>query len=135
MSVLSSLPDRPLQESEVVSLNRSDPVELAVATETNGPTAGLVVAADNWVKGLAFDGAWDDGFEGNWTVVETVSLEDAERYEGLQRCEDAVRVFLGEIEPVPDEDGEDDDVDNTAEQAADGDAADVDAEQVDADTE
>jgi len=94
MSVRSSLPDRPLRESEVVSLNRSDEVELAVATETDGPTAGVVVATDDWVKGLAFEGAWADGFEGDWTVVETVTLEDAERYEGLQRCEDAVRATL-----------------------------------------
>ncbi|WP_430506090.1 hypothetical protein [Haloparvum sp. PAK95] len=98
MSVLSSLPERPLQESEVVSLNRSEELELAVATETNGPTAGLVVAADDWVKGLAFDGTWADGFEGDWTVVDTVTLDDAERYEGLQQCEDAVRAFLGETE-------------------------------------
>lgn len=98
MSVLSSLPERPLQESEVVSLNRSEELELAVATETNGPTAGLVVAADDWVKGLAFDGTWADGFEGDWTVVDTVTLDDAERYEGLQQCEDTVRAFLGEAE-------------------------------------
>lgn len=98
MSVLSSLPERPLQESEVVSLNRSEELDLAVATETNGPTAGLVVAADDWVKGLAFDGTWADGFEGNWTVVDTVTLDDAERYEGLQQCEDAVRAFLDEAE-------------------------------------
>lgn len=125
MSVLSSLPDRPLRESEVVSLNRSEEVELAVATETTGPTAGVVVATADWVKGLAFDGTWEDGFAGNWTVVETISLDDADRYEGLQQCEDAVRLFLGEIEPIPAE--ADTDEDGVAESEA-GDAVDVDAD-------
>lgn len=124
MSVLSSLPDRPLQESEVVSLNRSEELELAVATETNGPTAGLVVAADDWVKGLAFDGTWADGFEGDWTVVETMTLDDAERYEGLQQCEDAVRAFLGETE-----------AELEGESAAGAVAEDVDADAEDADAD
>lgn len=43
MSVLSSLPDRPLQESEVVSLNRSEELEFAVATETNGEAGHHIV--------------------------------------------------------------------------------------------
>lgn len=120
MSVRSSLPDRPLREAEVVSLNRSDAVDLAVATETNGPTAGVVVATDDWVKGLAFDGTWDDGFEGSWTVVETTSLDEAERYEGLQECEDAVRAFLGEIETT-DETPEESDQPGDGQSDADGD--------------
>ncbi|GAB3422692.1 hypothetical protein GCM10027435_27660 [Haloparvum alkalitolerans] len=92
MSVLSSLPERPLKEAEVASLNRSEGVDLAVATEPDGPTAGLVVATDGWVKGLAFDGEYGEaaGFEGEWTVVETADLDEAERYEGLRTCEDAV---------------------------------------------
>lgn len=98
MSVLSSLPSRPLRESEVADLNRADALELAVATEPDGPTAGLVVAGGAWVKGLAFDGEFTerDGFEGEWTVVQTVELDGTERYEGLRICEGAVRSFLDE---------------------------------------
>lgn len=98
MSVLSSLPERPLKEAEVASLNRSEGVDLAVATEPEGPTAGLVVATDGWVKGLTFDGSYAEsaGFEGEWTVVETVDLDGAERYEGLRTCEDAVREALAD---------------------------------------
>ena len=96
MSVLSSLPERPLKEVEVASLNRSEEVDLAVATEPAGPTAGLGGATDGWVKGIAFAGSYAEssGFEGEWAVVETVDLDEAERYEGLRTCEDAVRDAL-----------------------------------------
>ncbi|MWV64516.1 hypothetical protein GRS48_06715 [Halorubrum sp. JWXQ-INN 858] len=83
MSTLASLPARPLRESEVAALNRSDGVAYAVATASSGPTPGLVIATDAWVKGLA---VVDDA----WTVVETVSLEDGDRPDALRRCERAV---------------------------------------------
>lgn len=94
MTVIDSLPDRPLDEGEVAGLNRSDEIDLAVAVEPDenaadapeGPTEALLLATDRWVKGLA------RGAEG-WTVVETASLDDAERYEALRACEDAVRGF------------------------------------------
>jgi hypothetical protein len=111
MSVLESLPPRPLPESAVAALNRSDSVDLVVSvgvttgppadsasTEENredpgGPATGLLVVTDSWAKGLAL--APEDG----WQVVETVSLDDAERFEALQRAEDAVLAFqAGESE-------------------------------------
>jgi hypothetical protein len=85
MSVLSSLPPRPLAESEVVQLNRADSVDLAVAVDDESDeTTGLLLATDGWVKGLAL------GEEG-WRTVETVDLAETERYDALRACEDAVR--------------------------------------------
>lgn len=85
MGVLSSLPNRPLTDGEIASLNRADAVDLAVAVdEGTTETRGLLVATSAWVKGLALEA---DG----WTVVETADLDDAERYEALRACEDAVR--------------------------------------------
>lgn len=84
MTLLDSLPPRPLDESEVTALNRSDAVELAIAVDEDGPTDAVLLATDAWVKALLLG---DDG----WTVVETVSLDDAERYEALRTCEETVR--------------------------------------------
>jgi len=85
MSVLSSLPKRPLTDGEIASLNRADAVDLAVAVDDGtAETRGLLVATASWVKGLALD---DDG----WTTVETADLDETERYEALRACEDAVR--------------------------------------------
>jgi hypothetical protein len=94
MSVLDSLPDRPLTDAELASFNRSDALEIAVevadfANPDSDEIAGVILATDDWVKGLAYDG---DG----WGVAETVSLGEGEneRYEGMQTCESAVREAL-----------------------------------------
>ena len=97
MSLIASLPGRPLSEAEIAALNRAESVELAVAvdSETEGEAAaanaaadgaeGLLLATESWVKGLDFLG-------GAWEVVETVAIEEeADRYDALRRCEDAVR--------------------------------------------
>lgn len=110
MSLVASLPGRPLTDAEVASLNRADSVELAVAvdpapadegtnadreTDPGGAGApdgveGLLLATDSWVKGLDFLG-------GAWEVVETVAIEEeADRYDALRACEDAVRANRGE---------------------------------------
>lgn len=84
VSLLTSLPDRPLSAAAVAALNRADAVELAVAVDDD-PADGLLLATDAWVKGLAFDGA-------GWSVVETVGVDDADdRYDALRACEAAVR--------------------------------------------
>jgi hypothetical protein len=108
-----------LSDATVSKLNRSEPVTLAVAVEpaaddgdergdsetTDDDTAGddtgdsettddgargLLVATDEWVRGLAFDGSW--------RVVDAVDYEpgddDEGRYEALRECEDAVRAAL-----------------------------------------
>ncbi|MEZ3114602.1 hypothetical protein RYH80_01525 [Halobaculum sp. MBLA0147] len=108
MTVVDSLPDRPLTDAEVSKLNRSDPVTLAVAVAFDEPGGkdtpdgqdasagrsasdegrGLVLATDEWVRGLAFG---DD----HWTAVESVAYgEGTERYEALRDCETAVREWL-----------------------------------------
>ena len=94
MSVLDSLPDRPLTDAELASLNRSDALEIAVdvadrEAAAEGTVVGLLLATDDWVKGLAYD---RDG----WRVVETAALGDDEnaRYEGMQACESAVRAAV-----------------------------------------
>ncbi|WP_246310238.1 hypothetical protein [Halorarum halophilum] len=85
MSLVASLPGRPLSDAEVASLNRADSVELAVAVDESGPTEGLLLATDDWVKGLRFLG-------GAWEVTETVDIDGEEdRYDALRACEDAVR--------------------------------------------
>ncbi|ESP88599.1 hypothetical protein [Candidatus Halobonum tyrrellensis] len=85
MSLLTSLPDRPLSAAAVAALNRADAVELAVAVDDDDPADGLLLATDAWVKGLAFDGA-------GWSVVETVGVDGADdRYDALRACETAVR--------------------------------------------
>jgi len=97
MSLVASLPGRPLTDGEIASLNRADSIQLAVAVESDtdseaaeanaaDPGAeGLLVATDSWVKGIDFLG-------GAWEVVESVGIEDDEdRYDALRACEDAVR--------------------------------------------
>ncbi|PSQ05533.1 hypothetical protein BRC97_08735 [Halobacteriales archaeon QS_6_71_20] len=96
MSLVASLPGRPLSDAEIAALNRADSVELAVAVDgetddeaTAGNAAagaeGLLLATESWVKGLDFLG-------GAWEVVETVAIEsDGDRYDALRDCEDAVR--------------------------------------------
>lgn len=97
MSLISSLPGRPLSDGEVAALNRAESVELAVAVDSETDTEaaeanaaapgteGLLLATGAWVKGLDFRG-------GVWEVVETVAIDDeSERYDALRVCEDAVR--------------------------------------------
>lgn len=85
MSLVASLPGRPLSDAEVASLNRADSVELAVAVDESGPTEGLLLATDDWVRGLRFLG-------GAWEVTETVAVDEGtDRYDALRTCEDAVR--------------------------------------------
>ncbi|WP_313694710.1 hypothetical protein [Halorarum halobium] len=97
MSLVAALPGRPLSEAEVAKLNRADPVRLAIALEESGPTEGLLLATDDWVKGLRFLG-------GAWEVAESVAVEsEDDRYEGLRRCEDAIREADG-AETAPEQD-------------------------------
>ncbi|MFC6825546.1 hypothetical protein [Halopelagius fulvigenes] len=127
MTLVESLPPRPLSPKELTGLNTADAFELAVSVESDvdeqrssarrtqsgdGDARSLLLATNEWVKGLAFD---EEG--GTWTVVETVSLDGRERLEGLQACEEAVWAFRGET---------DDDSDTAAD--PDGDDSDGDAE-------
>ncbi len=95
MSVLDSLPDRPLTDAELASFNRSDALDVAVDVADledpdDGEIVGVLLATEDWVKGLAYT----DG-EG-WRVVETTPLGDGEneRYEGMRAGEAAVREAL-----------------------------------------
>ncbi|MFB6127496.1 MAG: hypothetical protein ABEJ79_09430 [Halolamina sp.] len=116
MSVLDSLPDRPLHDAELAALNRAESVDLAVDVsdaaadgdgengngdgdgdhdDEDGVTA-LLLATDEWVVALACgtDPASVDGpasAAGAWREVERVGTADAERYEAMRVCEDAVR--------------------------------------------
>ena len=84
MSILSTLPNRALTERDVAELNRTDAFSLVIATAESGPTLGLIIATERWVKGLALTG---DG----WEVVKTVDTTDKQtRFDGLKRCEDTV---------------------------------------------
>lgn len=88
MSLVASLPGRPLSPAEVASFNRADAVELAVAVEESGTTEGLLLATDDWVKGLRLLG-------GAWEVAETAPIDEgADRYDALRECEDAVRAAV-----------------------------------------
>jgi hypothetical protein len=94
MSVLDSLPDRPLTDAELASFNRSDTLEIAIevsdfANPDSDEIVGVILATDDWVKGLAH-------VEDGWRVAETVALGEGEneRYEGMQTCESAVRKAL-----------------------------------------
>jgi hypothetical protein len=91
MTIVESLPPRPLSPKELARLNAADAFELAVSVESDGEARSLLLASEAWVKGLAFDEA-----DGSWTVVKTASIADRERIEGLQSCEDAVRAFRDE---------------------------------------
>ncbi|MCO8268565.1 hypothetical protein ACOZ4B_18885 [Haloferax prahovense] len=88
MSLIESLPARPLEPQELTSLNRADAFELVVAVEDDGPARSLLVATEGWVKAIAYE---DDA---GWSVVETVELdEETQRIDGLQTCEEAVLSF------------------------------------------
>lgn len=108
VTVLSSLPERPLTDAEVSILNRSEPVTLAVAvetgsetetesdpepadeTESDGETRGILLGTDEWVRGIAFT-------DGTWRAVATECIDDSDdRYEALQHCESVVRETLDE---------------------------------------
>lgn len=122
MSVLDSLPDRPLTDAELASLNRADAVALAVdvtdAAETASAetTSGETTSEDSadtdeeeptpgdadadGVEGLLLaTDAWLRGLAydadgGGWRVVESESLADEERFDAMRACEDAVREAL-----------------------------------------
>jgi hypothetical protein len=84
MTLVESLPSRPLTPKELTDLNAADAFELAVSVEDDDAAESLLVATDSWVKGLVFDGS-------AWRVVETVTLDDENRrIDGLQACEGAV---------------------------------------------
>lgn len=99
MSIVTSLPDRPLNEAEVAALNRSDSFELTLALETSKPTRGLVLAREEWVKGVAY--APEEG----WRVVETFARDDesGDRFEGMRECEEAVQAVLDRMDAERDE--------------------------------
>ncbi|WP_224269340.1 hypothetical protein [Haloprofundus salinisoli] len=88
MSILDSLPSRPLSDAELAALNRADAVGLAIAVDDDGPTEALLLATESWVKALVFDG---DG----WRTADTASLDERERYEALKQCEESVRSLRG----------------------------------------
>ncbi|MFB6069857.1 MAG: hypothetical protein ABEJ76_02435 [Halanaeroarchaeum sp.] len=98
MSVVSSLPDRPVTQSEVTVLNDSDrlamavPVtqEDAVGADDREPvtiTDQLLLATEEWVVALAYDG--------EWVEVERVAIDDPgnERFAALRSCEDALEEY------------------------------------------
>lgn len=112
MSLVESLPPRPLSPKELTGLNTADAFELAVSVESDEEARSLLLATDAWVKGLAFDGESEA-----WTVVETVSLDGRQRLEGLQACEEAVWAFRGEAGDDSEADDGDDDSDGDADSA------------------
>ncbi|ELZ98945.1 hypothetical protein C440_01275 [Haloferax mucosum ATCC BAA-1512] len=88
MTLIDSLPPRPLEPQELTSLNRSEAFDLVVAVENDGPARGLLFATDSWVKGAAY------ADESGWSVVETVELDDGTaRIDGLQACESSILSF------------------------------------------
>ncbi|WP_336022572.1 hypothetical protein [Halobellus salinisoli] len=92
MSVVDSLPPRPLTPQELVQLNAADALEMAVPIEDGGRASGLLAASETWVKGLAFDADAE-----SWSVVETVELGPrTERVDGLQACERSIIQFRGD---------------------------------------
>ncbi|MFB6250445.1 MAG: hypothetical protein ABEI27_01945 [Halobellus sp.] len=92
MSIVESLPPRPLSPEELLQLNAAEVLELAVPIEDEGLVSGVLVATDVWVKGLALDAE-----EPSWTVLETVALDDeTERVDGLQACEAVILRARGE---------------------------------------
>lgn len=95
---LESLPDRPLRQAEVTTLNHADAFSLVVPVdreqaadaETQEPvviTERLILGTDNWVKGLVYD----DG----WLAVESVAIDDPneDRYDAMRKCEAAVSEY------------------------------------------
>lgn len=112
MSVLDSLPDRPLTDAELADLNRSEALEVAVdvtepETKTPGDVRGLLLATESWVKGLAY------GDEG-WFVAATRELGDEEdRFDAMQHCEAAIQEALGTASDADSEDGADANSDDT----------------------
>jgi len=92
MSVIDSLPSRPLEPQELLELNAADALEMAVPIEDGGRVTGILVATASWVKGLGFDPG-----TGSWTVVEAVSLGgEVERVDALQACEAEILRFRGD---------------------------------------
>lgn len=95
MSVLDSLPDRPLTDAELTDLNRSDALDVAVdvtepEAKSPGDVRGLLLATGGWVKGLAYG-------SGGWHVAATRELGDAdERFDAMQYCEEAIQDALKE---------------------------------------
>lgn len=84
MSVLESLPSRPLTDAEMAALNRADVVDLAVPVDDEGPNDAVLLATEQWVKALVYD---DDG----WIVLKTIELGNVERFDALQSCEAEIR--------------------------------------------
>ncbi|QCC47895.1 hypothetical protein [Halobellus limi] len=92
MSVVESLPSRPLEPQELLELNGAEALEMAVPVEDEGRVTGVLIATASWVKGLGFDAD-----AGSWTVVEAVSLgEGVERVDALQTCEAEILRFRGD---------------------------------------
>jgi hypothetical protein len=92
MTLVESLPSRPLSPKELTDLNAADAFELAVSVEDEDEAESLLVATESWVKGLVFDATASE-----WRVVETVTLDgETRRIDGLQACEDAVLAYRHE---------------------------------------
>jgi len=92
MSVVESLPSRPLEPQELLELNAAEALEMAVPIEDEGRVTGVLLATAAWVKGLGFDPA-----AGSWAVVESISLDDGvERVDALQACEAEILRFRGD---------------------------------------
>lgn len=66
----------------------SDEDDASDGSSASDEGRGLVLATDEWVRGLAFGGD-------HWTAVESVAYgEGTERYEALRDCETTVREWL-----------------------------------------
>lgn len=90
MSIVESLPPGPLTEKHLFALNDADALEMAVPYGKDDERArGVMVATDDWLKALAFDGE-------AWQVVETYDLSEHKRIDALQAAEDDIAAFLGE---------------------------------------
>lgn len=97
-TVLESLPDRPLTTKQLTALNHSDAFDLVVPVETEEAvdpeemeeveiSEGIILATQNWVKGIAYD-------ESGWTVVASEAVEGEDRTDALVAAEAAVEDAL-----------------------------------------
>lgn len=98
MSVISSLPDRPVTQGEITALNESDRLAMAVpVTQEDAVTADeqepvtitdqLILATDEWVVGLVHDDGWKE--------IERIAIDGpgSGRFEALQACESACESY------------------------------------------
>lgn len=88
MEAVSALPDQPLTQKHLFSLNDADALELAVPVgDDDRSTRGVLLATEEWLTALAYQ-------DGAWRVVERYDLTDRERIDALQAGEAAVEAAL-----------------------------------------